>query len=1231
MKKLLFFVAAAVAGVSVFASEVYVATDGVDAEGRGGSDAPFASIAYAVSSLGASGGTVWVGRGTYPISAPIQLTNPIAIKGIEGDYGAVVVSNTVQTGDASYLFYINNANASVSWLSAVKGYVGNGRTRAAGITIGNAGGTVSHCRIADCTGNNNYSSAGAFLLEGGLVSECVIESCKLNNSLTDYYSGQKAVGALLHGSSKMEKCFFRGFAATSYGHVVALHSSSAVLSECTIVDSGVNSFLNDTKLSYGVYCSAGRVSGCAIIGVRRGGSGAGGVVSVPGPAPWGGTADCFENCATDGEEPINDACFAVLTDCAFRDYTAKDYTPAPGGILAVHGIGCYAYSEAGFDAAFGVDRYAGPTGGEFLFTATSAGATGPVSYQWDFDGDGSYDTEPSASASISHAYDALGTFSPVLKASDGSTVLEISRANLVTVAPAVVYVDATSASPVSPYADPTHAAKTITDAVAVANDGTEIRVAPGLYKVTGPFTLSHGIRVIGTAGDPGQTVVSNTTLNSVRNLAVLNHPDAFVGNLSFQKGFVTTSPNSAAGVTIETNGGTVSNCVITACKSDNNQSQVGGAYVKGGLLTHSIVENCYQDNGQHMGSGQRKAGGALVTGWGKVSNTLFRKMPNGGYGHVVWVASSVAVVENCTVVDSILSSEDNGAKICYGIYIENGTVRNCAMFGISRVAVGSTPATDYAAWGGKADNFIACATDGEAKINDTCFLSTKEAAFSNYGTGDLTPSPGQGGVLFDQGAEVASAPATDLAGKDRVSGDAIDIGAYEFQSAGLVVDFSASLMKGTAPVDVTFVATVIGASGTVTYDWDFDGDGVYEVEGLTSPAIVQAYAKAGVYDVGLRVHDTGSATPFDVRKSNYLTLAPAVIFVDVTSAEPQLPYDDPDHAATSIADAVAQGLAGSTVRVAPGTYEISSPIRLTDGIRVVGASGNPADTIVKNTVRDGGLRSLAILDHVDAGLANLTLTNGYANCQPYYAAGVTIEEKGGTVSNCVIVGCTGTINQDSVGGAYVKAGLLTHCVIDDCRVPNHQIMVNSYKCGGALVLGSGRVENTLFRNFKSSSYGHILWVDGTYASAVNCTIADSIVSYYMQPTGETKYPASGVYCTAGSIVNCAAFGISRAAFDTTPATEFAAWGGTAAKFDHCATDGEAAINDSCYLMDKLVDVKDYAKGDFSPKTGGALTNRGVLPDNVPATDLAGRPRVVGKAIDIGCYEGNAAGLMLLIR
>ena len=66
-------------------------------------------------------------------------------------------------------------------------------------------------------------------------------------------------------------------------------------------------------------------------------------------------------------------------------------------------------------------------------------------------------------------------------------------------------------------------------------------------------------------------------------------------------------------------------------------------------------------------------------------------------------------------------------------------------------------------------------------------------------------------------------------------------------------------------------------------------------------------------------------------------------------------------------------------------------------------------------------------------------------------------------------------------------------------------------------------------------------------------------------------------------------------------------------------------------MDKLVDVKDYEKGDFRPKTGGALTNRGVLPDNVPATDLAGRPRVVGKAIDIGCYEGNAAGLMLLIR
>ena len=35
---------------------------------------------------------------------------------------------------------------------------------------------------------------------------------------------------------------------------------------------------------------------------------------------------------------------------------------------------------------------------------------------------------------------------------------------------------------------------------------------------------------------------------------------------------------------------------------------------------------------------------------------------------------------------------------------------------------------------------------------------------------------------------------------------------------------------------------------------------------------------------------------------------------------------------------------------------------------------------------------------------------------------------------------------------------------------------------------------------------------------------------------------------------------------------------------------------------------------------GLLYNKGNSPSILPAVDLAGKPRVFGRAIDIGCYE-----------
>ena len=54
--------------------------------------------------------------------------------------------------------------------------------------------------------------------------------------------------------------------------------------------------------------------------------------------------------------------------------------------------------------------------------------------------------------------------------------------------------------------------------------------------------------------------------------------------------------------------------------------------------------------------------------------------------------------------------------------------------------------------------------------------------------------------------------------------------------------------------------------------------------------------------------------------------------------------------------------------------------------------------------------------------------------------------------------------------------------------------------------------------------------------------------------------------------------------------------------------------------------QNYGADDLRP--GPLAVNHGLLPESVPSVDLAGSPRLVGSAIDIGCYEAPVAGTIL---
>lgn len=81
------------------------------------------------------------------------------------------------------------------------------------------------------------------------------------------------------------------------------------------------------------------------------------------------------------------------------------------------------------------------------------------------------------------------------------------------------------------------------------------------------------------------------------------------------------------------------------------------------------------------------------------------------------------------------------------------------------------------------------------------------------------------------------------------------------------------------------------------------------------------------------------------------------------------------------------------------------------------------------------------------------------------------------------------------------------------------------------------------------------------------------------------------------------------------------------------TDDIEAINDTCTTgtVDEM--FANYAAGNYRPKMGGLLMDKGVTAGlSLPSVDFEGLPRVVGKTIDIGCYESQKTiGFRLIIR
>jgi hypothetical protein len=294
-------------------------------------------------------------------------------------------------------------------------------------------------------------------------------------------------------------------------------------------------------------------------------------------------------------------------------------------------------------------------------------------------------------------------------------------------------------------------------------------------------------------------------------------------------------------------------------------------------------------------------------------------------------------------------------------------------------------------------------------------------------------------------------------------------------------------------------------------------------------------------------------------------------------------------AAGALQDAVDAAVNGDTVLAAAGVYTVTSQVSLTKGVLLLGPDGRAATTIRHTGSRPDRVLYLSGSNAVAQGF---TITNGYTpsvgggvfcasgatlrdcavngNTAGTYGGGVYLATDGGTVERCVLRGNTCLTNDG--GGVYGSPGsVVRQCLIVSNRAANG---------GGAFVYLGGLVEScTIVSNRGVSGGGvHFFPSDGT--------LRNSIVWGNSASSGGDQWTVNG-----------------------------------AALFDHVCTLPAKGGAVGSITNDPL--FRGAGQEDYRLAAGSPCTDAGVWAAWMAgAGDLAGTPRVLGSAVDMGAYESH---------
>ncbi|MGI6100739.1 MAG: PKD domain-containing protein, partial [Kiritimatiellia bacterium] len=812
-----------------FGNEIFVSPAGDDSNSGGSPEQAFLTPAKALA-VAADYDEIVLLAGEYQLAAELAISKAVTLRGVDRD----TVILRAATGKRAVSISVADAV-----LSSVTVTDGSGNIKGANVYMTRAS-TVTNCVLRNGFSGDNGNGGAGIWLEAGLVTDSIIT----NNSITATLYAHTGGALHIKGSAVAERCLIAYNTAESRSdnpsHMagpagVLINSTTAIVRDCTIVENvaqavGGIGFYAKGLVTNSIVCRNIAYRNAAPAGTYQG-------------------SHMFRNCALDAEG-LHDATFTNYTGIIdFADPAAGDWRPRLTSIAYRDGDAAGAFkrlpaSTPTCDLSAVVKAGLAPFDAAFV-AATEAFGEATLSYTRHF-GDGSaplVTTTPSAS----HTYANPGYYTVSLYVTDGTHTASATYVSEVHVVAPVIHVTDVNPDAALPYDSWNCAATNLQTALDEAVDGCTIlidNVALPVRDATSVKVLK-GVTIRSRNDDPLRAAIGRYGTTAKFRLLEINHADAVISGVALENGYMEETYGVGGNLRISKAGGTITNCVIRNGTMLNQGSGGAGIAMFAGRLTHSVVSNNYS-----RGHTDINHTGAIDLLGGVADNCLVTGNRSDGskasyYPDVAGVNVAGGSLRNSTIVQ-------NTAKTCGGVWIRNstaGSVVNCIIAGNTSTGM-PVPYNDFT---GTHSLFSYCATTVEIPDAGAGCVHGN-LPFVDSPNGDFTPSVGS--VAIGNGlVQEWMATGRDLAGNPRLGDDAVvDIGAYERISSGLEASLTADSFSGAEPFTVSFTVNVEGATGAVSYEWDFTGTGADTVTTSTGHASF-TYTEPGTYTPTVAVTD----------------------------------------------------------------------------------------------------------------------------------------------------------------------------------------------------------------------------------------------------------------------------------------------------------------------------------------------------------------------------------------